>query len=348
MVEGKGKGSGVESSAKSLEFDDITHHTVSDFIADPKLKLESAANMPWKNPDENKTPTKIAVALLGVFFIYLLTPSVDTLTWAQSFFENKLHFLCVATYVCGLFAYLLPTFTYYALYFFNFEFMEKYKVDKTTQWTWNTSQVLSEFFHVFFGQVVYGPITLYVSLVVLPTTIDLRPETVPSWYMQYFWLYVGAVVFEIFFYWFHRLAHSSSFFYEKVHRLHHDLKPCYGLGSQYHHPLDSVLTQWLPFHIAGNILHLHISTSILLSIYLTMIGVDEHSGYSFPFSPFRLFYGNADPDFHYFHHTHGGMGNYASPVMDWVFGSDMEFRAMLKKKETRLRAAAENAKSHQS
>jgi len=308
---------------------------VQDFLENPKLELTNLTSSPWMNPDQNRSASKLLVYSFSVLVCYFIAPSPETLTWAQSFFPSSFMFLFVSTYVIGLFAFWIPTFTYYTLYYLNLPGMEKYKVDKSAPWDWNTRKMITEFAHVMFGNMVYGPPTLFCSMYVF-NTIDTRPETTPLWYVNIFWLYIGALVFEVCFYWFHRLAHSIPWIYDNIHKTHHDMKPCYGLGSMYHHPLDSVLTQWTPFHLAGCILRLHVTTYLSLSFLLTMIGVDEHSGYSFPFSPFRLFYGNADPDFHYFHHTHGAMGNYAAPLMDWIFGSDKAFRGYLLEKQKRL------------
>lgn len=322
--------------------DAVSRHTVEDFVAEPTLMLNNDSGKPWMNPDNNMSWGKLAVYSFSLLSFYLFSPTPQMLEYWQSLTPSPLYFLLVTTFVSGFLGFWIPTFSYYVLYYLDLPSMERYKVDKSTPWRWQTKKILADFAHVFFGQIVYGLPTTYISYSFFPVMLDLRPETAPSWYMNIFWLYVGAFVFEFFFYWCHRLSHTlfNGWVYDNIHKLHHDLKPCYGIGSMYHHPLDSVITQWTPFFIAGSLLGLHISTHLSLSLTLSMIGVDEHSGYSFPFSPFRLFYGNADPDFHYYHHTHSGLGNYAAPLMDWAFGSDVDFRKHMQKKQVELSAEA--------
>lgn len=323
--------------------DAISRHTVQDFIENPKLQLNNPSNAPWENPDHNRSLSKLGVYGFSLTCMYLFTLTPAQLAWLQGDL-SPVNFLLLSSFLAGLISFWVPTCSYYVLYYLDLPFMEKYKVDKSTPWKWDSKRIAKDFAHVLFGQVVYGPPTMLASFYLLPLRIDMRPETAPTWYMNIFWIYVAAFVFEIFFYWAHRLSHTAfnGWVYQNIHRMHHDLKPCYGIGSMYHHPLDSIITQWTPFHLAASILGLHVSTYLTLSILLTMIGVDEHSGYSFPFSPFRLFYGNADTDFHYFHHTHSGLGNYAAPLMDWLFGSDGDFRKQLDAKQARLLAEAKS------
>ena len=102
--------------------DNITHHTVEDFVSNPELKLETSRSAPWKNPDQNKSPVKIVVGLLGVLFVFALTPSAETITWMESFFQNKRYFLCVVTYLSGLIAYLVR-FLFFATEFCCFRYL---------------------------------------------------------------------------------------------------------------------------------------------------------------------------------------------------------------------------------
>mmetsp|Transcript_19879 Transcript_19879/g.22515 ORF Transcript_19879/g.22515 Transcript_19879/m.22515 type:complete len:87 (+) Transcript_19879:1080-1340(+) len=61
-------------------------------------------------------------------------------------------------------------------------------------------------------------------------------------------------------------------------------------------------------------------------------GFDGHSGYEFPWSPFRLLPFSSAEEYHDFHHSHN-IGNFSSFFTHWdtLFGTNKEFYRYLEK-----------------
>ena len=81
---------------------------------------------------------------------------------------------------------------------------------------------------------------------------------------------------------------------------------------------------------------MHLVTQHIWQTYRILENVDAHSGYDFPWSPFRLVPFSAPASYHNFHHSHN-QGNYSSffALWDTVFGTNhayYKFKEKLKKK----------------
>ncbi|CAI5472946.1 unnamed protein product [Closterium sp. Yama58-4] len=132
------------------------------------------------------------------------------------------------------------------------------------------------------------------------------------------------------FYWGHRALHSK-WLYQNVHCVHHEYATPFGLTSEYAHPAEIL---FLGF---ATILGPALTGPHLLTLWLWMSlrvleTVEAHSGFEFPWSPSRFIplYGGAE--YHDYHHrcVYTDSGNYSSTFiyMDWIFGTDKNYRRM--------------------
>ncbi|CAI7857061.1 unnamed protein product [Closterium sp. NIES-53] len=132
------------------------------------------------------------------------------------------------------------------------------------------------------------------------------------------------------FYWGHRALHSK-WLYQNVHCVHHEYATPFGLTSEYAHPAEIL---FLGF---ATILGPALTGPHLLTLWLWMSlrvleTVEAHSGFEFPWSPSRFIplYGGAE--YHDYHHrcVYTDSGNYSSTFiyMDWIFGTDRNYRRM--------------------
>jgi methylsterol monooxygenase/4-alpha-methyl-delta7-sterol-4alpha-methyl oxidase len=125
----------------------------------------------------------------------------------------------------------------------------------------------------------------------------------------------------------HRLMHSK-YLYARFHKIHHQYNSSIGLASEYSHPLDFALGVLIPTGTGARILgkRFHYFTFILFAIMRSAEGVDGHTGYEFPWSPFRLLPFSASTKYHDFHHTHN-VGNYSSFFIVWdiLFGTNKAY-----------------------
>ncbi|KAG6530096.1 hypothetical protein ZIOFF_012317 [Zingiber officinale] len=132
------------------------------------------------------------------------------------------------------------------------------------------------------------------------------------------------------FYWGHRILHTK-WLYKHVHSVHHEHATPFGLTSEYAHPAEILFLGFATI-LGPALTGPHLFTLWLWMIVRVIETVEAHSGYDFPWSPsnFLPLYGGAE--FHDYHHRvlYTKSGNYASTFvyMDWLFGTDRDYRKM--------------------
>ena len=127
------------------------------------------------------------------------------------------------------------------------------------------------------------------------------------------------------FYWAHRMLHHK-YIYKYIHKHHHRFKVNIGIAAEFAHPVEDVLANLLPTLLGAFVMKSHPLTFWLWLVIRLFETVDAHSGYSFPFSPFHIFYWQGGSERHDFHHSHN-IGCYGSFTIfwDWICGTDKAF-----------------------
>jgi sterol desaturase/sphingolipid hydroxylase (fatty acid hydroxylase superfamily) len=100
------------------------------------------------------------------------------------------------------------------------------------------------------------------------------------------------------------------------------------IAAEHFHPVDFFMGVLLPGSFGPSILRerLHITTYLMWIWIRASEGVDGHTGYEFPWSPFRLIPFSASASYHDYHHSHN-VGNYSSFLTIWdsVFGCNSAY-----------------------
>jgi sterol desaturase/sphingolipid hydroxylase (fatty acid hydroxylase superfamily) len=134
-----------------------------------------------------------------------------------------------------------------------------------------------------------------------------------------------AIISDAVFYMLHRVTHQIEFLYKKVHSKHHSVYPILALDTLYFHPLDNLTHNIIPLGIAvvitQNVFDLHCHTMWVLFFGVLLLGLEDHSGYSFPISPFRWMAPYSAGDHHLRHHSHPST-NFSSYHLDWLGGTN--------------------------
>lgn len=228
------------------------------------------------------------------------------------------------------------------IYKIQIPFFEQYK-SNDYEWPWNTNaDEWKPFFNkvllnVIFNITIVAPIVLSIDAWVVGEVpfrfdVDSYPETYEIiWQILFF-----IVVEDIGFYWAHRLLHTK-YFYGKIHKIHHDNKQVHGIAAEYAHPLEYVFANGIPSSLGPKLLGMrcHVVTFWLWVAVRIFETVDGHSGYDFPWAPYRLLPMATNGRYHDYHHAEN-IGNYGSfmTIWDTVFGTNTSYYRKQEAKKT--------------
>jgi len=211
------------------------------------------------------------------------------------------------------------------------------------------------------GQVFVGPLMSYYAFPTLfePFLHDFdNAHQEPTFGATIWILLFFTIANEFIFYWLHRSLHSKAL-YKYIHKQHHEFSGSVGYAAEYSHPLENIFVNQLSV-MAGVLLlpklYAPPNDKCHLLVFLIWIAVrlyetyEGHSGYSFLLGVITTITKDADHQHdsnkndgstcvstigkkivfyltgayamahHDFHHTHN-QGNFASPFMDWIFGT---------------------------
>lgn len=86
------------------------------------------------------------------------------------------------------------------------------------------------------------------------------------------------VVYDFMHYWMHRLSHANKYLYQNFHKYHHSkINITYG-DTYYHHPIDFIISNVIPWMIAMYIMKMSAFQCIVATTYKTIVEVSGHTG----------------------------------------------------------------------
>ena len=221
---------------------------------------------------------------------------------------------------------------FFIIYKVKLNFFEQYKVEKEKLWPWeeNYSEFIAKLKKL--SKNVFINILISISFTLLVCyTSKLENKYEKSNFPSTLEIIIQLVFFlfceDFAFYFVHRFLHNPLI-YSKCHKVHHEFKQTVSIVSIYAHPLEFLVGDILLVIIGPLILmkKVHVATLILWSILRSFETADGHSGYDFPWSPFRLFPFSGTAEYHNYHHTHN-VGNFTS-IFTWLdscFGTNKVF-----------------------
>lgn len=181
------------------------------------------------------------------------------------------------------------------------------------------------------GHFVFSPLVAYFVLFPLSQALEmpLRGD-LPSVGRVLLDFVVFALVNDVLFYWAHRTLHSHPWLYKNIHAQHHRFTTPISWAAEFSHPIEDVFAGTIPTLAGCFLMRSHLYTCALWMIIRMWETLDAHSGYDFPFSPWRLLSPlMLGPDGHDWHHSHN-RGNYGVfRFWDWILGTDKEYKKWL-------------------
>jgi sterol desaturase/sphingolipid hydroxylase (fatty acid hydroxylase superfamily) len=137
------------------------------------------------------------------------------------------------------------------------------------------------------------------------------------------------------FHFLHKLLHTKLL-YPHIHKIHHEYKSTIGIAAVYSHPIEYIVGVMLPAGAPALLLgsSLHLSTFLFWSLLRLSESIDGHSGYEFPWSPFRLLPFGTSARYHSFHHEKN-IGNYSSmcSIWDTIMGTNVHYYKAIKEED---------------
>lgn len=203
------------------------------------------------------------------------------------------------------------------IYYMQHPFFEQYKIQSEKEWPWSDrneqtriafwTQTKRTFKLASFNLFILLPIMSYGKIMILSKlgfkglSFETDDESWPSPLKTLMDSIILTLIHDFGFYATHRISHEYRFLY-KYHKVHHEYKMNNALAAQHLHPVDFIFTIAGPALLALAMHKCHSMTQFQWSLWTLFSNLDDHVGYSFPWSPIRWFPCSTFTDEHEFHH----------------------------------------------
>jgi len=292
-------------------------------------------------PPDGLIYTIISIAIFLVFFYQPHSWRVALWKSIRPVIPDERLFLLVGLLLSHGLVFIIANLVMTAIYYVEHPFFEQFKI-QSKPWPWKRGKAERDAYFalirksillVFFNQYVITPILLWTSYAGQKKAgMNGDIDNVPYWYTTLIHITICMVIEDTLFYWAHRALHHPAI-YGPVHKVHHSYKTSIGLASEYAHPIEFIFSNAVPFS-TGPLLcgvltgtGMHYLSFFMWSMLRTGETVDGHSGFEFPWSPYRLLPFSGSSTAHDFHHS-VNIGNYASFFTWWDhwMGTDQAFK----------------------
>jgi sphinganine C4-monooxygenase len=172
---------------------------------------------------------------------------------------------------------------------------------------------------VFIQQLIQVVVTIIMVYYVSPAPQNDQkpPENNPYYIKSITRIFFGALFYDSWQYWVHRLMHVSKSLYKHVHSVHHRLIIPYSYSALYNHPIEALLLDIVGGAVTLFCIGLTNNEATLLFSFAMIKTVDDHCGMDLWWDPLqRIFTNNAI--YHYIHHQHVGLkSNFSQPFFSF-------------------------------
>lgn len=241
------------------------------------------------------------------FYIYSSLPYYDQAT---------LYFL--GTFTVHTLAYWVINSIYLILYKLKLPSIEKHK-QNSEPWPWEGPDGYERISHVlkvtFFNQFFMVPATLAVlsSNTKYDMSIRLPPTSEIVTQLAFFLLCEDAHS-----HWTHRILHWGPL-YRWIHKTHHKLNVTFSMACEYANPIEFLISNSIAVGI-GPLIYgrasVHYVTWFTWITFRLINTLDAHSGYDFPWMPFKTIPFSTNQQYHDYHHLKN-LGNYSAFFSFW-------------------------------
>ncbi|GFV44396.1 fatty acid hydroxylase domain-containing protein 2 [Trichonephila clavipes] len=197
------------------------------------------------------------------------------------------------------------------------EFLQKYKIQKNSDYPVSFSKVLKVTLQVIINQLIFIPCAIVFYYLMVWRGYH-SGKTLPSFQRLAFEIAFHIVMNEIIFYYVHRILHLP-FVYKYIHKRHHEWSAPIAITAIYGHPLEHISANIVSVLSSFLILGSHMSVCWLWLNVAIFFTVNNHSGYQFPLM-------SSSPKFHDYHHMKFDQNYGLLGILDWMHGTDLSYR----------------------
>ena len=228
------------------------------------------------------------------------------------------------------------------IYYINHPYFEQYKISSKPFPFRDSDPVVRQQYYMLvkkslmtllFNSYIISPLLFMSGWGRAKALTSVSLDDVPHWYTSAWHIVVFMIVEDTLFYWAHRMLHHKLI-YKYIHKQHHEYKQPIGVASEYAHWVEFIFSNAIPFTVGPQLLHSHCYTFFIWYIWRIGETIDGHSGYEFPWVPYRLLPFSGSATFHDYHHSRN-VGNYSSFFTYWdqIMGTNQTYPQYIEKIE---------------
>lgn len=174
-------------------------------------------------------------------------------------------------------------------------FLQRYRIRPGANYPMDKVKLKKTIALVLFNQIFVGLPVTYIGIKIYFWIYNdyLPTQELPSLIKGIFQLLGCILLYEIVFYYNHRILHLNVL-YKHIHKMHHEWIHPTASMTLYCHPFDFALLNTIPHLIGPAVFHLHVAVLWMYLAFALGVGVHDHTGYHLPFFKSQ--------EFHDFHH----------------------------------------------
>ncbi|XP_078481000.1 fatty acid hydroxylase domain-containing protein 2-like [Ciona intestinalis] len=202
--------------------------------------------------------------------------------------------------------------------------MLKYKIQKDKHFPVKPRRFFWCCAVVLFNEIL-SCVLIYLTYPIMKYTGMSCDQPVPQlWKMYLLFVAFGHFGYSAFHY-FHRLMHHPSI-YKYCHKMHHEWIAPISIAAVYSHPIDHIVSNFIPYFIGPILLGSHLSIAWWWIIYAQTTSSIHHSNYHLPFL--------TSPQYHNYHHVKFNQ-NYSEALLDDFHQTNSEYQKSTEAKRHR-------------